>query len=86
VNFISADSTAYAKPISPQSWNLYAYARNNPLLYTDPSGHTVALANWGVSIGGYYLLLVIVISFVQWYLIGLVINFMRLKFMQHRRK
>lgn len=22
----------------PQSWNLYAYARNNPLLYTDPDG------------------------------------------------
>jgi RHS repeat-associated protein len=22
----------------PQSWNKYAYARNNPLLYTDPSG------------------------------------------------
>ncbi len=22
----------------PQSWNMYAYARNNPLLYTDPDG------------------------------------------------
>ncbi len=25
--------------LDPQSWNLYAYARNNPLRYTDPSGH-----------------------------------------------
>ena len=24
--------------VDPQSWNEYAYARNNPLLYTDPSG------------------------------------------------
>jgi RHS repeat-associated protein len=25
-------------PGDPQSWNRYAYARNNPLLYTDPNG------------------------------------------------
>ncbi|HET8922587.1 MAG TPA: RHS repeat-associated core domain-containing protein [Candidatus Acidoferrum sp.] len=43
--FMSPDSTAYAKPINPQSWNLYAYAFNNPLLYIDPTGHTVSLAN-----------------------------------------
>jgi RHS repeat-associated protein len=43
--FMSPDSTAYVKPINPQSWNLYAYARNNPLLYVDPTGNTVSLAN-----------------------------------------
>ena len=25
-------------PEDPQSWNLYAYARNNPLIYLDPNG------------------------------------------------
>jgi RHS repeat-associated protein len=43
--FMSPDSTAYVKPINPQGWNLYAYALNNPLLYVDPTGHTVSLAN-----------------------------------------
>ena len=43
--FMSPDSTAYVKPINPQSWNLYAYARNNPLLYVDPTGNTVSLTN-----------------------------------------
>ena len=33
----------------PQSWNLYAYTRNNPLAYTDPSGRTctIIFANRG---------------------------------------
>jgi RHS repeat-associated protein len=43
--FMSPDSTAYIKPINPQNWNLYAYALNNPLIYVDPTGHTVSLAN-----------------------------------------
>lgn len=32
-NFLN-DTTA----LDPQSWNLYAYARNNPLRYVDPNG------------------------------------------------
>ena len=43
--FMSPDSSAYAKPLNPQSWNLYSYALNNTLLYVDPTGHTVSLAN-----------------------------------------
>ncbi len=27
----------------PQSWNLYSYGRNNPLMYVDPSGEAIEL-------------------------------------------
>jgi RHS repeat-associated protein len=37
--FLSPDpENAGASHEDPQSWNAYAYARNNPLLYTDPDG------------------------------------------------
>lgn len=37
--FTSVDpENAGADPSDPQSWNAYAYARNNPLKYVDPSG------------------------------------------------
>ena len=38
--FISAD-TLVPSPGDPQSLNRYAYVRNNPLKYTDPSGHAL---------------------------------------------
>lgn len=43
--FVSPDSTAYSKMNNPQSWNLYAYAFNNPLANIDPTGHEVQAAN-----------------------------------------
>ncbi|MDF0584162.1 RHS repeat domain-containing protein [Bradyrhizobium yuanmingense] len=36
--FTSAD-TMVPDPINAQSWNRYAYVTNNPLRYTDPTGH-----------------------------------------------
>ena len=36
--FMTPDTTVQS-PGDPQTLNRYAYARNNPLLYTDPSGH-----------------------------------------------
>lgn len=36
--FISADTMVH-EPKNPQDLNRYAYARNNPLLYQDPTGH-----------------------------------------------
>jgi RHS repeat-associated protein len=36
--FIQPDSIV-PQPSSPQAWNRYAYANNNPSRFTDPSGH-----------------------------------------------
>jgi RHS repeat-associated protein len=36
--FISPD-TIVPHPFNPQSFNRYSYCLNNPLKYTDPSGH-----------------------------------------------
>ena len=40
--FISPDSIV-PEPGNPQSLNRYAYVNNNPLRYTDPSGHAVCV-------------------------------------------
>jgi RHS repeat-associated protein len=36
----------------PQQWNRYAYARNNPLIYTDPDGREIAVIHGGRLYGG----------------------------------
>jgi RHS repeat-associated protein len=42
--FMSPDSIANDWELAnPQTWNRYAYARNNPLAYVDPDGAAVEL-------------------------------------------
>jgi len=44
--FASAD-TIVPNPAEPQSFNRYAYSYNNPLKYTDPSGHCIdGITTW----------------------------------------
>jgi RHS repeat-associated protein len=42
--FISAD-TVVGDPGNPQQLNRYSYVTNNPLRYTDPSGHQGPIGN-----------------------------------------
>jgi RHS repeat-associated protein len=43
--FTSSDSPSYANRKNPQSWNLYAYALNNPISFADADGHEIVCAN-----------------------------------------
>jgi RHS repeat-associated protein len=38
--FTRADNSVFSNPADPQTLALYVYAYNNPLRYTDPTGHT----------------------------------------------
>ena len=44
--FISAD-TVVQSPYNPQTLNRYSYCLNNPLKYTDPSGHVNVISDDG---------------------------------------
>jgi RHS repeat-associated protein len=43
--FMSPDSPSYSNHKNPQSWNLYAYALNNPVSFRDADGHEIVCAN-----------------------------------------
>jgi hypothetical protein len=49
--FISAD-TIVSDPANPQSLNRYSYCLNNPLRYTDPTGHDQIITTGGVNSNG----------------------------------
>jgi hypothetical protein len=42
---MTPDSTSYSNRKNPQSWNLYAYALNNPVSFRDANGHEIVCAN-----------------------------------------
>jgi RHS repeat-associated protein len=41
LNHMTQPDTIVSDASNPQDYNRYSYARNNPLRYTDPTGHTV---------------------------------------------
>ena len=49
-HFIQPDSII-PNPANPQSLNRYSYANNNPLNYTDPTGHFQQVANSSTCLG-----------------------------------
>jgi len=54
--FMSPDWSAKVVPVpyavftDPQSLNLYAYVRNNPLIHVDLDGHTCKQGDWGCNV------------------------------------
>jgi len=48
--FVSPD-TIIPQPGSPQAWDRYSYTYNNPIIYTDPSGHCGILCGVLIAIG-----------------------------------
>jgi RHS repeat-associated protein len=49
--FMSPDDGEDQHPSNPQSWNLYSYGRNNPLIGTDDDGNTYNVCPAGVASG-----------------------------------
>ncbi|MBI3291696.1 MAG: RHS repeat-associated core domain-containing protein, partial [Elusimicrobia bacterium] len=50
--FIQPDTIVQA-PSDPQTLNRYTYARNNPLIYTDPTGHFSWKKFWKAAVGAF---------------------------------
>ena len=70
--FISLDAVDYLAPDSIHGLNLFAYCFNNPIIYSDPSGHMPEWLKWvggGLAIAG--LIASTVLTFgVAGYLVG----------------
>ncbi len=49
--WISPDSIEYLDPGSINGLNLYCYCYNNPISYSDPSGHLPQWAKWAIGAG-----------------------------------
>lgn len=49
--FTSPDDGSDQNPFNPQSWNLYSYGRNNPLIGRDDDGHTYNVCPPGATSG-----------------------------------
>ncbi len=49
--FMSPDNGSDQSSADPQSLNLYSYVRNNPLRFTDPSGHCRSFVSGGSACG-----------------------------------
>ena len=62
--WISPDSIEYLDPSSINGLNLYAYCGNNPVMYSDPSGHMPEWAMWLV--GGVLLAGSIALTIATW--------------------
>jgi RHS repeat-associated protein/uncharacterized repeat protein (TIGR01451 family) len=45
LNHMTQPDSIVPDPANPQAWNRYAYSFNNPLRYTDPSGHKPIIDN-----------------------------------------
>ena len=61
--FITADTIVQA-PYDPQSLNRYSYCRNNPINYTDPTGHKWSWSNfWRSLIGAVVTVIVTIVTY-----------------------
>jgi hypothetical protein len=47
LNHFTQPDSIVPDPYNPQDWNRYSYARNNPLKYTDPTGHMISESDGG---------------------------------------
>jgi hypothetical protein len=63
-------------------------ARIARLFYWHFNQHEVAVDTqyWGISLGGYYLIIVCLLSFLQWYLVGMLFDYARKRCVETRAR